>query len=412
MRKNVAIIGGGASGIISGYLLNEKNNVTIYEKQLILGGNVQTLNKNVLNTKLPNHLNIENGVLGFSQSYYPCFHKLLNHLNVPYLTYKPSISLFSGDKSYPAHIKSYLSIDSLLNLLTNSKNRFELLELVRSQKKLKNQIFKSRTLGLTFDDFDFSQELYKNYMQALFMLSFSTPFNLVSQLPQSLLNPFFSSFSDSKWSFIKGGVYSYLDTILKRSNIRVKCNAKNINITRNNNGIVSLRINGEEYLYDEIVIATTPGSVKDLLMDMSAQEIQIFNGWDDQNFKTLAHNDLGFYKKLKNIKKTPMDFFYQFHNSSIGYNTYQNTAYNMKTEEHYSFSHNLDNLISKESILHTANHTVPKYSRKYDDKIKLLHEINGNNNTHYAGAYLGNGLHEGAVVSAMKISSKLDGLII
>ena len=41
MRKNVAIIGGGASDIISGYLLNEKNDVTIYEKQLILGGNVQ-----------------------------------------------------------------------------------------------------------------------------------------------------------------------------------------------------------------------------------------------------------------------------------------------------------------------------------------------------------------------------------
>lgn len=186
------------------------------------------------------------------------------------------------------------------------------MELVRSQKKLKNQIFKSRTLGLTFDDFDFSQELYKNYMQALFMLSFSTPFNLVYQLPQSLLNPFFSSFSDSKWSFIKGGVYSYLDTILKRSKIRVKCNAKNINITRNNNGIVSLRINGEEYLYDEIVIATTPGSVKDLLMDMSTQEIQIFNDWDDQNFKTLAHNDLGFYKKLKNIKKTQWICFINF----------------------------------------------------------------------------------------------------
>jgi predicted NAD/FAD-binding protein len=99
---------------------------------------------------------------------------------------------------------------------------------------------------------------------------------------------------------------------LKRSKIRVKCNAKNINITRNNNGIVSLRINGEEYLYDEIVIATTPGSVKDLLMDMSTQEIQIFNDWDDQNFKTLAHNDLGFYKKLKNIKKTQWICFINF----------------------------------------------------------------------------------------------------
>jgi predicted NAD/FAD-binding protein len=370
---------------------------------------VRTLNKNVLDTKLPNHLNIENGVLGFSESYYPNFHKLLKHLNVPYHSYKPSISLFSAHRFYPARIKSYLNINSIYKFLTDNRYYSELLELSKSQKNFEYQTAKTTTKGLTFDEFSFSQDLYSNYMQALFMLSFSTPFALVRQLPQSLLNPYILSLPNSRWSFLEGGVYSYLETILRKSKMQIKCNAQSIKVERNTQGI-SLKTNGEEYFYDAIIIATTPGSVKGLLIDMSDIENEIFKDWEDQSFKTIAHKDLSFYGAYKNIKKTPMDLFFQFHNSTIGYNTYQNTVYNLQTRDHYSFAHNLDEIITKESILHRANHKVPKYSRNHDDKIKRLHKINGHKNTFYAGAYIGNGLHEGAVVSAMSISSKLGGI--
>jgi predicted NAD/FAD-binding protein len=408
-KKKIAVIGGGASGIITGYLLSENYDITIYEKKSILGGNVRTLNKNVLDTKLPSHLNIENGVLGFSQNYYPNFHKLLEHLEVPYHGYKPSISLFSSQHFYPARSKSFLNLASLYNVITKKKHFLELLKFGHSHKVFNSQIANSTNTNLTFNDFKFSQDLYKNYMQALFMLSFSTPFSLVSQLPQSILNPYFLSLPNSKWSFIKNGVFTYIETILRKSKMQVICNAKNIKLTRNTKGI-SLKINKEERLYDAIVIATTPGSVKKILMDMSNLENKIFNDWDDQNFKTIAHTDLSFYKDYKNVEKTPMDLFYKFRNSTIGYNTYQNTVYKLQTKDHYSFAYNLDKNISKKSILHNANHKVPRYCSNYDSKIKLLHKINGHKNTYYAGAYIYNGLHEGAVESALNISSKLGGI--
>lgn len=408
-RKKIAVIGGGASGIVSGYLLSEKHDITIYEKRSILGGNVQTLNKNVLDTKLPNHLHIENGVLGFSQNYYPNFHKLLQHLDVPYHSYKPSISLFSDRQFYPARVTSYLNRYSLSNLITDNKFRSELSQLRHSSVFFKQQIDKSSTIGETFNDFKFLHDLYKNYMRTLFMLSFSTPFDLVTQLPQSLLNPYYLSLPNSVWSFVKGGVFSYLETILKKSNMSVKCNVRSIKVARNTHGI-SVNVGGQEFVYDAVIIATTPGSVKDILIDMSDQENQIFNDWNDQTFRTIAHKDRSFYGIYKNVKKNPMDLFFQFNRANLGYNTYQNKVYKLQTRDHYSFAYNLDEIISKESILHKANHTVPKYCGNFDEKMKLLHKINGDKNTYYAGAYLGNGLHEGAIVSAMNISSKLGGI--
>ena len=88
---NIAIIGGGASGLITGYLLSEAHRVVVFEKQDVLGGNVRTLNQNVQGTALPEGVNIENGVLGFSQIYYPNFHKLLDRLGTDYGGYKLSL---------------------------------------------------------------------------------------------------------------------------------------------------------------------------------------------------------------------------------------------------------------------------------------------------------------------------------
>ncbi len=43
MSKTVAIIGGGVAGLTAGYLLNEQHDVTLFEKDNRLGGNVYTV---------------------------------------------------------------------------------------------------------------------------------------------------------------------------------------------------------------------------------------------------------------------------------------------------------------------------------------------------------------------------------
>jgi predicted NAD/FAD-binding protein len=217
------------------------------------------------------------------------------------------------------------------------------------------------------------------------------------------------SLPNSTWFFVKGGVYAYMETIIQKSKMQIICDAQHIKISRHENS-VKIGLGGITTDYDKVIIATTPGSVKNLLSDMTEQEDKIFRGFEDQSFKTTAHKDISIYNPYKSVHKTPMDLFYKYNSDSIGYNTYLNNVYKLQTKEHYNFAYNLDQDINKSDIIHKAHHFVPKYNLEHDSKMDLLKHINGENNTFYAGAYTSNGLHEGTTISAIKISEILGGI--
>ena len=61
-------------------------------------------------------------------------------------------------------------------------------------------------------------------------------------------------------------------------------------------------------------------------------------------------------------------------------------------------------------VIDVQQHTSPAYNV---DAIRYRQEViatNGENNTYHAGAYLYDGLHEGAVTSGFVVSALLDGL--
>ena len=78
----IAIIGGGASGMISAYLLDQQGHkVTLYEKQTALGGHIRTLNQNASPQTVCSE-RLEMGVLEFSAEF-TNFRRLMEELNVP-----------------------------------------------------------------------------------------------------------------------------------------------------------------------------------------------------------------------------------------------------------------------------------------------------------------------------------------
>ena len=67
---NIAVIGGGASGMATAYLLDKQgHHVTVFERQPILGGHIRTLNKNVQPNQSDCSEVMESGVLEFPTAF-------------------------------------------------------------------------------------------------------------------------------------------------------------------------------------------------------------------------------------------------------------------------------------------------------------------------------------------------------
>ena len=80
-----------------------------------------------------------------------------------------------------------------------------------------------------------------------------------------------------------------------------------------------------------------------------------------------------------------------------------------KHDRHFSLAYNLRKQINPDKIIHAQNHVSPLYTV---DAVRYRQEIidtTGVNYTFHAGAYLFNGLHEGAIISALEVSERLGG---
>ena len=75
MRQTIAIIGGGIAGLTARYLLSEKYEVTLFEKDGRLGGNAHTIHTS-------DGDDIDISVFAFSKVSYPNFFKLLGQLDI------------------------------------------------------------------------------------------------------------------------------------------------------------------------------------------------------------------------------------------------------------------------------------------------------------------------------------------
>jgi uncharacterized protein len=398
----IAVIGGGASGMVSAYLLDKQgHHVTVFERQLMLGGHIRTLNKNVK----PNRSNcteiLECGVLEFPTAFVD-FITLMKELDVELEPVRVGSAMFFNNGS------SFLSGVTIDNNFTGIHRLIEHLRLdtlyTRSASLwLRTQLADLQNLAnLPLSAYLKHSGTRDTWLKLLVMYSYSIPFELIDDFPAELAIPMLREYIAVNWVGIKGGVYTYIEKILSRFRGEIVLGVEIDRILRSPDGVKIMISTGEIQEFDRVVFATPPDKVMALLADPTAAEAKRFSTWKNNKITSIIHTDTSMYDRFGIHKPSEFDFFQT--KTRWGYNGYLNQLDDISSPPDYFLSFQLEELIATDRIIHTQEHDTPLYttaSFRYRDEVVAT---NGENHTYHAGAYLGDGLHGGAISSAMRVA--------
>lgn len=398
----IAIIGGGASGMATAYLLDKQGHqVTVFERQASLGGHIRTLNKNVQPNQSDCQEILECGVIEFPATFHH-FLGLMQELEVELEPVDIGSAMFFKNGSH------YLSKVTIQNNFTGFRRLIEYLRIdtlyARSAKLWLRIRFAT---AKDFYNQPLSQYLKRpctrnTWLKLLVMYSYSMPLEMIDDFPAELAMPVLRDDVAVKWLRIQGGVYSYIEKILAKFKGKILLNVEIDRIVRSPNIIKIIQSTGEVEEFDKVVFATPPDQVIALLANPNASEIKRFSHWQANHVESLVHKDASIYDRYGIKQPSEFDFFQT--DTRWGYNSYLNQLCNISSPQKYFLSYQLEEIIARDRYIHIQKHHTPLYtteSFRYRDEVVAT---NGENNTYHAGAYLGDGLHEGAIASAYRVA--------
>ncbi len=388
--------------MVTAYLLDKKGHqVTVFEKQPILGGHIRTLNKNIKPNQSDCNQFLEGGVLEF-----PCaFHHFLELMTDLKVELEP-VAL--GSALLLKDGRHFLSALTIQKNFKGIQRVIEYLKLNTLYARAAGLWVKTRSTQVPdlynqpMSQYLKRQCIRNSWLKLLTMYSYSMPFNLIDNFPTEMAIPALRDYVFVNWVRIKGGVYSYIEKILERFTGEILLNVEVAKISRQPNSVTIGLSDGVTHLFDKVVFATPPDQVMKLLSDPTNEEIKRFSAWQKNQAKTVIHTDTSMYARHGIKQSSEFDFFQT--DNGWGYNAYLNQLCGISSSIQYSLAFNLDGLIAKDKILHIQEHHTPLYtveSFRYRNEVIIT---NGENNTYHAGAYLGDGLHEGAIASAIRVA--------
>ncbi len=407
----IAVIGAGTSGVVATWLLDERHDVTLFERDSVVGGNIRTLGGNVGCSSLPSGVRLDAGVVEFDRRHFKKFHALMRALDVAVEHVPVTTGLFLADGSswhapdrleyeFPGRFERFLQKLRHVPLLLPRRKFLARIESASAQ----------RIRHAKIDDF-LDDDVFGKWIRMLLMYAYSIPYERAGEIGAVLAIPMLDRFLvSSDWTRVVGGVWTYVERILSGLRASVVTAADVEAVVRADDGVTVAVAGHGPVRFDAVVLAVTPDQVLPLLADASDDERCWFRSWRANRARTVVHCDTGLYQRRGIRYYCEFDLF-ETARGAHSYNAYLNRLCGIPSDSttHYSLAFGLEDEIDPDRVIHEQDHVTPLYNVEalaWRDEVLAA---NGGNRIWYAGAWLGDGLQEGAVASAERVAVALGG---
>jgi predicted NAD/FAD-binding protein len=405
----IAVLGAGISGLGSAYILSQKYEVDLYEKEDRLGGHART----TMVKEGGKEFGVDTGFLVFNHETYPLLTKLFEALHVK--IEKSDMSFGFWDKvSNVAY-----NAQTLGGVFFQKKNLFSLThykmiyDIMSFNKKANADVDNdTKELDKSLGEYiaPYGEAFKQRYLLPMGAAIWSTPSNKMDDFPSRTFLQFFKNHgllgvsTQHQWLTVSGGSMNYVNAIKEHISGKIILNSDVVEVLREDGGVKLVHADGSVSLYDKVVMATHAPQTLGLLKDASVEEKKVLGAFAYKENDALLHNDISALYPDKNIYAA-WNYKSGVNAEAVTLSYWINRLQNLDSDKEYFVS--LNEIDSLSHIIERIRYAHPQFDKKAIDAQKYKHTIDGKNNTYFAGAYWRYGFHEDGLWSANDVARQL-----
>lgn len=413
-RKKIAIIGSGISGLLSGYLLSRRHDVSVFEAGNEIGGHTATK----IVAAPEGNLAVDTGFIVFNDRTYPNFLKLLAQLGVAYQPTEMGFSVACQRTGFEYSGTSFNGVFAQRKNIFNKSHWRMLKEIVQfnaacTQLYKDNYIPEDQTLGEYLQLHGYSEKFIHFYILPMVSAIWSSPIGTAAAMPLTFFVRFFHNHGlltvtrQPQWYTIKGGSHQYLQPLTEKYKDTIYTGCPVLKVKRNPDSVsVTTALFGEQ-LFDEVIFACHSDQALKLLVDPSLVEYEILAAIPYQSNQVVLHSDIRLLPKLRRSWASWNYMLLNHGEDNVALTYNMNILQKLNSTTTFCVSVNAGKAIDPEKIYGEYHYSHPMFTRESVAAQRRWTEISGINHTHFCGAYWRNGFHEDGVVSAIRVAEML-----
>jgi len=404
----IGIVGTGISSMTAAHLLQDGNELTIFEANDYIGGHTHTID---VEREDERHA-VDTGFIVFNDRTYPNFIKLLSKIGVESQDSEMSFSVScdrSGLEYSGGNINGLFAQRS--NLFRPSFHRM-LRDIVRfNRESLETLALPNGTPGLGeyLRQRQYSREFMEHYIIPMGAAIWSAMPVEMEKFPVRHFVQFFKNHGllqlkdRPQWKVIKGGSGRYMERLVNPFRDRIRLSSPVRSIRRNAESVEVTSGDGVTETFDHVVIGAHSDQALRMLVDATPEEREVLGAIPYQPNEVVLHTDPSLLPRNHRAWSS-WNYHLSGENEKRASLTYSmNILQSLKSKRQYCVTMNRTAAIAAPEVIGSYLYDHPVYHPAGIKAQSRQDEINGVKRTWFCGAYWGYGFHEDGVKSALAV---------
>lgn len=411
----IAVIGSGISGLGAAWLLSQRHDVTLLERQDRLGGHSNT----VVADTVDGPVEVDTGFIVYNERTYPNLIGLLDHVGVKRVRTDMSfaVSLDKGRLEYGG--------STIRTLFAQKRNLFSprfhrmVRDILRFFRDASKDLEEGRCEGISLRDYlkarGYADAFLEDHLLPMAAAIWSCPVSTMVHFPASSFVRFFDNHGllqvdgRPQWWTVEGGSRRYIEALMRRLEPVVESGNGAQAVWRQSDGVHVKTADGRTRVFDRVVMACHGDEASALVVDKDADETGVLTAFRYQPNRAILHRDAAQMPLRSKVWSSWNYLGSQGDDASrrVAVSYWMNKLQSLPTRDPLFVTLNPFEEIPEEKTIAAFDYDHPVFDADAMAGQARLSDIQGRGGIWYCGSYCGYGFHEDGLASAVAVARAL-----